>query len=231
MKSNKLSIIIPVYNEEKTIKELVEKVKKVKLPIKKEIIVVDDCSKDRTPEILKKIKGIKVVRHPGNKNLGKGNAIRTGLKNITGDIVIAQDADLEYNPEDYKKLVEPIIKGKAKVVYGSRNLGDKHEHSYLSYYIGGVFLSKLANLIYGIKITDEATCYKMLRVDVIKSLNLKCERFEFCPEVTAKVAKKGIEILEIPISYSPRKMTEGKKIRWKDGVEAIWTLIKYKFVD
>jgi glycosyltransferase involved in cell wall biosynthesis len=228
---HKLSIIIPVYNEEKTIKELVEKVKKVKLPIKKEIIVVDDCSKDRTPEILKKIKGIKIVRHPGNKNLGKGSAIRTGLKSITGDIVIVQDADLEYNPEDYRKLVEPIIKGKAKVVYGSRNLGDKHKHSYLSYYMGGVFLSKLANLIYGIKITDEATCYKMIRTDIIKSLNLKCERFEFCPEVTAKLAKKGIKILEIPISYSPRKITEGKKIRWKDGVEAIWTLIKYRFTD
>ncbi|MBM3233805.1 glycosyltransferase family 2 protein [Candidatus Pacearchaeota archaeon] len=227
----KLSIIIPAYNEEKTIKEIIEKVKKVKLPIKKEIVVIDDCSKDNTSEILKKIKGIKVVRHPGNKNLGKGRAIRTGLKNITGDIVIVQDADLEYNPEDYNKLLEPIIKGRAEVVYGSRNLGKgKNEHSYTSFYIGGVFLSKLANLLYRIKITDEATCYKMMKADIIKNLNLKCKRFEFCPEVTAKIAKKGIKILEIPIYYSPRKMAEGKKIKWKDGVEAIWTLIKYRFV-
>jgi glycosyltransferase involved in cell wall biosynthesis len=164
--------------------------------------------------------------------MGKGYAIRTGLNYVTGDMVIIQDADLEYDPEDYKNLIIPIMAGKAKVVYGSRNLGrGKHEKSYFSFYIGGIFLSKMANFLYRLNITDEATCYKTFRTDVIKGINLKCKRFEFCPEITAKIAKKGIKILEIPISYHPRKKSEGKKINWKDGVEAIWTLIRYRFND
>ena len=164
------------------------------------------------------------------KNKGKGTAIRTGLANVTGDIVIIQDADLEYDPNDYPKLVEPILTGKANVVYGSRILG-KSRKSYWSFYMGGRFLSFLANLLYNAKITDEPTCYKVFRADMIKNINLKCRRFEFCPEVTAKVRKKGYKIYEVPIHYEPRSLKEGKKINWKDGLEAIWTLIKYKFVE
>ena len=230
--NKKLSIIIPVYNEEKTIMNLIDLVEKVKIPIEKEIVIVDDFSKDNTREVLKKIKknNIKVLYH--DKNRGKGYAIRTGLKKVTGDIVIIQDADLEYDPNDYGKLIKPILDGKAEVVYGSRVLGrGKHEKSYLTFYLGGRFLSILANLLYRTKITDEATCYKVFKTEIIKDINLKCERFEFCPEVTAKVAKKGIKIIELPIAYHPRSKKQGKKINWKDGLQAIWVLIKYRFKD
>jgi len=152
------------------------------------------------------------------------------LKHITGDIVIIQDADLEYDPSDYPQLLEPILNGKAKVVYGSRILGGGKK-SYWSFYLGGRLLSFLANLLYDARITDEPTGYKVFRTDVIKNINLKCERFEFCPEVTAKVRKKGYRIYEVPIHYAPRSIKEGKKINWRDGLEAIWTLIKYRFVD
>jgi len=225
----KLSIIIPVYNEKESIEKLIEKVKAVKLgKIKKEIIIIDDFSTDGSREILKKIKDkqIKVIFH--NENKGKGYAIRTGLKQVTGDIVIIQDADLEYDPEDYKKLIKPIIEKQVKVVYGSRILGNNN-YSALSFFLGGKLLTFIANLLYNIKISDEPTCYKVFKTEVIKNLNLECERFEFCPEVTAKIAKKGYKIKEIPISYYPRNKKQGKKINWKDGLEAIWTLIKYKF--
>ena len=226
----KLSVIVPVYNEKSTILEIIKKIKAVK--INKEIIIVDDFSRDGTREILKKIKdkSIKVLFH--ERNYGKGHAIRTGIKEVTGDMVIIQDADLEYNPQDYLRLVKPILDGRVKVVYGSRNLGKKkHKRSALSFYLGGVFLSKLANFLYGTKLTDEATCYKLFKTEVIKGLNLRCERFEFCPEVTAKLARKNITILEIPINYNPRSITSGKKIRWKDGLEAIGVLLKYRFVN
>jgi len=226
----KLSIIIPVYNEEKTIATLIKKVKAVNLKnIEKEIIVVNDCSKDRTLEILKKIKGIKVMNH--KKNMGKGYAIRTGIKFTTGDIIIIQDADLEYEPNDYEKLIKPIINGKAKVVYGSRRLHKKNiQYSGFSFYVGGLTLTWLANILYNIRITDEPTCYKVFRSDVLKNMKLTCKRFEFCPEVTAKVAKKGIKILEIPINYYPRTVKEGKKIKTKDWFEAVWTLLKFRFL-
>jgi dolichol-phosphate mannosyltransferase len=231
----KLSVIIPVFNEKGTISELLGKVKSV--DVEKEIVIVDDGSTDGTRGILEAVAGcrmpdagkneIKIIYH--EKNQGKGVAIRTGLKNITGDIVIIQDADLEYDPQDYPKLIEPILSGKAKAVYGSRILG-KGRRSYWSFYIGGKFLSFLTNLLYDAKITDEPTCYKVFQADVIKNINLKCSRFEFCPEVTAKLRKKGYKIYEVPISYEPRSLEEGKKINWKDGFEAIWTLIKYKFI-
>jgi len=251
----KLSVIIPVYNEKNTILSLLEKVRAVR--VDKEIIIVDDGSTDGTRELLKQyqessIKSqvdvdsgdcmrdmlktydvrrtthdeIKVIFH--EKNQGKGMAIRTGLKAVTGEAVIMQDADLEYDPNDYLKLIEPIIKGEAVVVYGSRITGSGRK-SYWSFYLGGKFLSFLTNLLYGTRITDEPTCYKAFRADVIKGIDLKCRRFEFCPEVTAKISRRGHRILEIPISYEPRSMEEGKKISWKDGLEAIWTLIKYRF--
>lgn len=240
----KLSIIIPAYNEEGTINELIKIVKGVDLEnkgVKKEIIVVDDGSKDKTVEVVKNISGIKLIEH-GN-NIGKGGAIRTGIKYSTGDIIIIQDADLEYDPNDYYKLIKPIIDGKVKVVYGSRVLhqkqeernrrflSGKHKQAYKAFYAGGRILTFLANLLYNAKITDEPTCYKVFDSKVLKSLNLKCKRFEFCPEVTAKVAKRGYKIMEVPTSYNPRTFGEGKKIKFRDGVEAIWTLFKYRFVD
>ena len=162
--------------------------------------------------------------------MGKGHAVRTALEHSQGDIIIIQDADLEYHPKDYRKLIEPIIDGKTEVVYGSRLLGKSEPKiSYMSFYLGGIFLSKLTNLLYRTNITDESTCYKVFKREVIKNLDLKCERFEFCPEVTAKISKKGVKILEVPISYTPRKKEEGKKIRWIDGLIAIWTLVKYRF--
>ena len=231
-KRKRLSIIIPVYNEPNTIRKIIRKVKSVDLSrerMDKEIIVVDDGSKDRTYSVLKKIKGIALVRH--RKNQGKGAAIRTGIKYATGDIIIIQDADMEYDPDDYPALVRPILQGKSQVVYGSRRLRKENkQHSGFSFYLGGVGLTWLANLLYGIHITDEPTCYKVFKSEVLKRIPLRCTRFEFCPEVTAKVAKRKIRIYEVPISYYPRTSKEGKKIKWKDGIEAVWTLLKYRFV-
>jgi len=234
----KLSIIMPVYNEKNTIEEIIRRVSAVG-GIEKELIIVDDFSTDGTREFLKKYMGncnipkgtevVKISFH--DKNLGKGMAIRTGIRNVTGDMVIIQDADLEYDPNDYLKLVKPIIEDRADVVYGSRYLSHKNKMSYLRYFIGGQILTWLTNLLYGSRLTDESTCYKLFRADLLKSLKLNCKRFEFCPEVTAKVRKKRIKIVEVPISYEPRKIKEGKKITWKDGLQAIWTLLKYRFKD
>ncbi|MDD5086270.1 MAG: glycosyltransferase family 2 protein [Candidatus Nanoarchaeia archaeon] len=227
----KLSVIMPVYNERETILEIIGEIKKARLGnTEKEIVIVDDFSTDGTREILKKIKekGIKILYH--HKNMGKGYAIRTALKNITGDIVIIQDADLEYDPQEYGKLIEPIIRGESAVVYGSRNLV-KNEYSTLSFFLGGKAVTVIANLLYNTKITDEPTCYKVFKSEIFKKINLKCKRFEFCPEITAKVSKLGYKIKEIPISYHPRDKKQGKKIKWRDGIEAVWTLIKYRFKD
>jgi dolichol-phosphate mannosyltransferase len=226
----KLSVVVPVYNEEGTLRALLDKVLKVQ--IEKEVVIVDDCSSDHSRSIIEeyaKLPNVKVIFH--EKNNGKGKAIRSGIKHVTGDIVIIQDADLEYEPEDYAKLIAPIIGGTANVVYGSRELGTTNQHSYFSFYIGGKLLSWLVNILYGSHITDEPTCYKVFKADVLKSIPLNSVRFEFCPEVTAKVLKRGFEIVEVPIHYYPRKKSEGKKIRWKDGIEAIWTLLRYKFTD
>ncbi|MBU0480966.1 MAG: glycosyltransferase family 2 protein [Proteobacteria bacterium] len=224
----KLTVIIPVYNERQTFAEIMQRV--VRVPLFKEIIVVDDGSNDGTRELLSQYvnqPNIKVIFH--KSNLGKGHAIRTGLAEASGEIVVIQDADLEYDPEDFVEMIKPIRNGQTAVVYGSRRL-KKENKSYSGwiYYIGGLTVTYLACFLYRISITDEATCYKMMDTALLRSLNLTCERFEFCPEVTAKLALLDIPILEVPISYYPRNKSEGKKIGWRDAVEAIWTLLKLK---
>lgn len=232
-----LSIIIPVYNEEKTIADILEKVNKVKLPnfLKKEIIVVDDGSFDQTPKRLSNTKKIKFKHIRHNKNLGKGAAIKTGLKEAKGDLIIIQDADLEYNPEEYMKLLEPILKKGAKVVYGTRLINyplkfwGENKTVLPVHLIANKFLTTLTNLLYGSKITDMETGYKLFTREILKKISLKSNRFDFEPEITAKVLKLNIPIVEVPIKANPRTYEEGKKIGWWDGLIAVWILIKYKF--
>jgi len=223
----KVSVIIPVYNERDTIAETIARVRAA--PVEKEIIVVDDASTDGTAEIVEPLVGpdLKLVRQP--RNQGKGAAIRRGLQEAAGEIVLIQDADLEYDPADYPKLVAPIETGEADVVYGTR--APRFAGMRLPHRTFNCLAARLANLLYRANITDEATCYKVFRTAIIRDIPLKCERFEFCPEVTAKVRKRGIRIHEVPVSYQARSVGAGKKIRWWDGVEALWTLIKYRFVD
>lgn len=227
----KLSVIMPVYNEIGTIAEIISRVRAA--PFNKEIIIIDDGSTDGAREYLR---ALSLFERPDaiilfhDKNYGKGQAIRTGLKKASGDIIVIQDADLEYNPQDYGRLIQPIMAGKAAVVYGSRNLKENPSHS-RRYRWGGIVLSKLANLLYGTNITDEPTGYKAFKTSVIESLPLSSQGFDFCPEVTAKLAKRGCRIIEVPISYRPRKHNQGKKINFWDGVRAVWTLVKYRFVD
>ena len=233
MNQTKISVIIPVYNEARTVEKLLGKVLAINLNL--EIILIDDASTDQSVKIVldkrnkEQLTNLKLIRH--EKNKGKGYAIRTGLKEVTGKIVIIQDADLEYDPEDYYELIKPIESGEYKVVYGSRNLRKENIKRKDANYYGNKLLTFVSNVLYGARITDEATCYKVFETKAIKSLNLKCKRFEFCPEVTAKVRKKGYKIKELPISYEPRSIAEGKKINWKDGIEALWTLIKFRFSD
>jgi len=227
----KLSIVIPVYNEKNTILSVISKLEEIDLDIDKEIIIIDDFSCDGTRELLKQFENkYKIIYH--EKNYGKGMALRTGFKEVTGDWTVVQDADLEYDPNDFKKILSKIQEPGVEVVYGSRRLHHNYfneRHSGHIFALGGIFLTWLTNLLYSTHITDEPTCYKMFKSDLLKSINLQCIRFEFCPEVTAKIARRGIKIYEVPINYYPRRKNEGKKINWKDAVEAVWTLIKYRF--
>lgn len=224
----KLSVIIPAYNEKATIRELLERVRAV--DIDKEIIIVDDCSTDGTQDILQeeKDKGEKVFFH--QKNMGKGAALRTGLQQVSGDYVIIQDADLEYDPRDYQCLLQPLIEGKAEVVYGSRFSTEQKDKLSLHWF-GNKLLTALTNLLYHSNISDMETCYKVWKADIIKNIPIKSNRFNFEPEITAKIGKRGIRIYEVPISYLGRKHYQGKKIKWVDGLSAVWALIKYRFVD
>lgn len=229
----KLTILIPVYNEEKTIGKVFDEIKKVKIPVKKEIIIVDDGSTDNSTQIIKRIKKnshnpivIKTIFK--NKNEGKTQAIKEGLKFATGDFVIIQDADLEYDIKDYNKLLKPLLENKADMVIGSRFLG-KIKKMFFTNFIANKILIFLANILYNIKITDEATGYKLFKTEHLKKMNLNSNGFDFCPEVIAKAAKMKLKIVEVPINYRARTIREGKKIRWFHTFSAIWTLIKYKF--
>lgn len=228
-----LSILIPVFNEETHIQEVLQKVRTAPLPdnVRREIIVINDGSSDKTPEILKGFAKEKdIIIYSSSQNFGKGNAIRTGIQKAKGDIILIQDADLEYDPNDYPKLLAPILAGRTKVVYGSRFKG-KIVGMKPIYRLANWLLTFLANCLYQAGLTDEATCYKVFAAEAIRPLKLECERFDFCPEVTAKISKSGLRITEVPINYYSRSVAEGKKISLKDGFAAAWALIKYRFIN
>lgn len=226
-----ISVLIPVYNEEKTIIPLLDKINKIKL--NKEIIIVDDASTDNTRFLLEKASNkYKDIRILFNKeNRGKGFCIRKALKYSTGDIIITQDADLEYNPKDYYSLIKPIIKNDVDVVYGSRFLKKKNKHLYYGNLLGAKFLNLLVKLLFNSKVTDVSSGYKVFKSEIIKNLSLECNGFDFCAEVTSKIIKKGYKINDVPINYNARTFKEGKKIRFMDGVIAVWTLIKFRVKD
>ena len=225
----KISILIPVYNEKDSLLEILSQVESVDFKLEKEIILIDDCSTDGTQNLYESLP-YKVIYH--KRNMGKGAALRTGFEAATGDIIIIQDADLEYNPSDYKPLVHLIATDTADVVYGSR-LADKRNNGnfLLLSFLANVTLTALTRLLYGTYLTDMETCYKAFRADFIKDITIKSNRFDFEPEITAKILKKNARFMEVPISYNARKVHQGKKITWKDGVQAIWTLFKYRFFD
>ncbi len=227
----KVSIIVPVYNESRTFAEVLARIRRAPLPqgCSREIIVIDDGSTDGTGLILRghADAGTVIAHHTGS-NRGKGVAIRAGIELASGDIVLLQDGDLEYDPNDYSRLLEPILRGEADIVYGSRFLGHPAGMAWKNR-LANRILTASANLLYRAQITDEATAYKAFRMTLLRGLRLECRRFEFCPEVTAKVRRLGYRIHEVPVGYNARGIAEGKKIRARDGVEALWTLLKFRF--
>jgi glycosyltransferase involved in cell wall biosynthesis len=227
----KISVVMPVYNEADTIEEIISRVKSA--PMDKEIIVIDDFSTDGSRERLEEIAqgqdNLKVLFHDHNK--GKGAALRTGFASLTGDVVIIQDADLEYDPIEYPRLLEPILDGRADVVYGSRFLGGPHRVLFFWHYVGNKLLTLLSNALTNLNLTDIETCYKVFRSEILRDIDFKSSRFGFEPEFTAKVAKRKLRIYEVPISYSGRTYSEGKKITWKDGLKALYQIIWYRLFD
>jgi glycosyltransferase involved in cell wall biosynthesis len=226
----KLSVVIPVYNEKRWIHEILRRVKAQPFP--KEIILVEDCSTDGTRDILKELDGkdpeLRIFFQP--KNQGKGAALREGFKHAVGDVILVQDADLEYNPDEYGKLIQPILDNRADVVFGSRFIGETHRVLYFWHYVANLFLTTLSNMFTNLNLTDMETCYKVFRREVLQGINIKSDRFGFEPEITAKVARKKNpkwRIYEIPISYSGRTYEEGKKIRPKDGINALYCILRY----
>lgn len=228
----RITVLIPIFNEVNTLKTILQKVEEANFcGLEKEIILIDDFSTDGTREILKELADkYKIFYH--DKNLGKGAALRTGFEHVTGDITVIQDADLEYEPVDYEPLVQLILDGKADVAYGSRLSGGKPSRSFMfTHLLGNKVLTLMTNILYNTTLTDMETCYKAFRTEFIKGIEIKSNRFDFEPEITAKVLKRGARLYELPISYYGREYDEGKKITWKDGIHAIFALIKFRFVD
>jgi len=225
----KLSIVIPVYNEKGTVLELVRRVRAVALPLEREIIIVDDFSTDGTRDLIRGLEGpdARVLFQP--KNMGKGAALKAGFAAATGDIVLVQDADLEYDPAEYPALLAPILDGRADVVYGSRFLSGPHRVLLFWHSVGNKILTAFSNMVTNLNLTDMETCYKVFRREVLAGMTLKSGRFGFEPEFTVKVAKLKCRIYEVPISYSGRDYAEGKKITWKDGLAALWHILRYRF--
>jgi glycosyltransferase involved in cell wall biosynthesis len=224
-----LSVVMPAYNERDTIDEIIGRV--VAVPLRIELIVVDDGSRDGTRERLAALQeqyGFKLVLQPANR--GKGAALRRGFQEVTGDIVVIQDADLEYSPEEYPQLIELICQGRADVVYGSRFLG-RHRVFLFTHYLGNRLLTFLTNVLYNTMLTDMETCYKVMRVEVLRSMTLRSNSFGIEPELTAKIFKRGYRVYEVPITYDGRGYEEGKKITWRDGIVALWTLLKYRVTE
>lgn len=226
----KITVIIPAYNEEKTIENILSKVQATKIP--DEILIVDDGSVDKTREILKTLDGvgnIRVILH--EQNQGKGAAVVTGIQNATGDVLLIQDADLEYDPRDYPAILQPIEEGLAEVVYGSRFLGAPRRTAMFWHMVANKLLTFMTNILYNTILTDMETGYKVFKREVVKDIKIHARRFDFEPEFTAKILKKNIRIYEVPIRFAPRDYSEGKKIKLKDAFMAVWTLLKYRFVD
>ena len=227
----KLSIIIPVYNEQGTLAEIVRAVRNVDLSLAKEIIIVDDASTDATRQVIEKLPDDNLVKVYHNKNQGKGSALRSGFAEATGDLILIQDADLEYSPEEYPKLLRPILDGKADVVYGSRFIGSEaHRVLYFWHMVGNRFLTLLSNMCTNLNLTDMETCYKVFRKEIVRDIVIQEDRFGFEPEITAKVARTGCRIYEVGISYSGRTYKEGKKIGLRDGFRALYCILKYQFI-
>ncbi len=225
----KLSVIVPIFNERNTVVEIMRRMRAVELPIECEFILVDDGSSDGTRQVLQQLgdSTVRVVSHPQNR--GKGAAIRTGLEHVTGDLILIQDADLEYDPDDWPKLLAPIFRGKATVVYGSRFTGERRNMLFL-HWIGNRMLSLTTNVLYNTTLSDMETCYKLFDRKVFDGVTIRSDRFDFEPEITAKVLRQGIRIYEVPISYTGREFHEGKKITWRDGFAALYALVKFRFV-
>jgi glycosyltransferase involved in cell wall biosynthesis len=224
--------VVPVYNERNTLVEILRRMRAVELPdgIEREIIVVDDGSTDGTSDVLKQLgdSTVRIVSH--ERNRGKGAALRTGFERATGDYVLVQDADLEYDPEDWPRLIAPVLAGKARVVYGSRFTGERKNMLFF-HWVGNRFLSLTTNVLYNTTLSDMETCYKLIDRTLLDGIQLHANRFDIEPEITAKLLKRKVRIYEVPISYNGREFDEGKKITWKDGFAALWTLVKYRFRD
>ena len=231
-KIRKLSVIVPVYNERNTVVEVLRRMRAVELPdgIEREIIVIDDGSNDGTRDVLRQLgdSTVRILMHEGNR--GKGASVRTGLALATGEYVLIQDADLEYDPDDWPRLIAPVIRGRARVVYGSRFTGERR-NMLLLHWIGNRMLSLVTNVLFNSTLSDMETCYKLVDRTLLNDLALRSDHFDIEPEITAKILKRGIRIYEVPISYMGRELDEGKKITWRDGFAALWTLVKFRFGD
>ena len=230
----RLSIVMPVYNERETAREIIARVLTVNVGLEKELVVVNDGSTDGTRELLDEIcreQGEKMTVYHMDQNRGKGAALREGFKHVSGEVVIIQDADLEYDPADYPAMIGPILDGRADVVYGSRFLGGPHRVLFFWHYVGNQFLTTFSNALNNVNLTDMETCYKVFRREVIQGLNLRSDDFAIEPEITAKVCKGGYRLYEVPISYSGRSYDEGKKITWRDGLKALVAIVKFRVMD